>query len=98
VVAHEYPNLYAELGAYGLAMGISLARVVASQHFLSDVFVGGLIGYQVGHQIYKTRHNPQLDDDLAIVARQTTAPRPNTLPAPTSRWIAGCIPQSSDWP
>ena len=58
VVAHEYPNLYAQLGAYGLATGISLARVASSQHFLSDVFLGGLIGYQVGRQVYKARHNP----------------------------------------
>ena len=57
VVAREYPNLYAQIGAYGLATGISLARVASSQHFLSDAFVGGLIGYQVGRQIYKTRHN-----------------------------------------
>ena len=78
VVAREYPNMYAQLGAYGLATAVSLARVAASQHFLSDVFVGGLIGYQVGRQIYKTRHNPQLDDDLTIVAKQTTAPIPGT--------------------
>ncbi len=94
VVAHEYPNLYAQLGAYGLATGISLARVAASQHFLSDVFVGGLLGYQVGRQIYKARHNPQLDDDLTIVARQTTAPIPNRLAStyvPLDSWIYPAI-------
>ena len=94
VVAHEYPNLYAQLGAYGLATGISLARVEASQHFLSDVFVGGLLGYQVGRQIYKTRHNPQLDDDLMIVARQTTAPIPSRLAStyvPLDSWIYPAI-------
>ena len=94
VVAHEYPNLYVQLGAYGLATGISLARVAASQHFLSDVFVGGLLGYQVGLQIYKTRHNPQLDDDLTIVARQTTAPIPDRLAStyvPLDSWIYPAI-------
>ena len=40
VVAREYPNVYAQLSAYGLATAVSLARVEASQHFLSDVFVG----------------------------------------------------------
>jgi len=79
IVAHEYPNIYAQLGAYGLATGISLARVAASQHFLSDAFIGGLIGYQVGRQVYRTRHNPQIDDDLAIVAKQTSAPIPSRL-------------------
>ena len=48
VVAHEYPNIYAQLGAYGLASAVSLSRVAASQHFLSDVFVGGLIGIAAG--------------------------------------------------
>lgn len=94
VVAQEYPNLYAQLGVYGLATGISLARVAASQHFLSDVFIGGLIGYQVGRQIYKTRHNPQLDDDLATVARQTTAPLPYTLAStyvPLDSWVYPAI-------
>ncbi len=96
VVAHEYPNIYAQLGAYGLATGISLARVAASQHFLSDVFVGGLIGFQVGRQIYKTRHNPQLDDDLTIVARQTSAPIPNRLAStyvPLDSWVYPAIEQ-----
>lgn len=37
VVAQEYPNPYAVIGAYGLATGVSLARVAAGQHFLSDV-------------------------------------------------------------
>jgi membrane-associated phospholipid phosphatase len=42
VVARQYPNVWAQFGAYGLAMGISLARVAASQHFLSDAFIGGV--------------------------------------------------------
>ena len=94
IVAHEYPNVWAQFGAYGLATGISLARVAASQHFLSDVFVGGLIGYQVGRQVYKSRHNPQIDDDLAIVARQTSAPIPGRLAStyvPLDSWVYSAI-------
>jgi len=94
VVAHEYPNIYAQLGAYGLASAVSLSRVAASQHFLSDVFVGGLIGYQVGRQVYKSRHNRQLDDDLTIVARQTSAPIPSHLAStyvPLDIWVYPAI-------
>jgi len=94
VVAHEYPNIYAQLGAYGLATGVSLARVAASQHFLSDVFIGGLIGYEVGRQVYKTRHNPQIDDDLVTVAKQTSAPVPSRLAStyvPLDSWIYSAI-------
>ena len=94
VVAREYPNIYAQVGAYGLAAGISLARVAASQHFLSDAFIGGLMGYQIGRQVYRTRHEPRLDDDLTIVAKQTTAPIPGRLAStyvPLDSWIYPAI-------
>ncbi len=90
VVAQEYPHPVAEFGAYGLALGVSLARAAADQHFLSDVFIGGLLGYQIGRHIYKTRHNPYIDDDLKIVAEQTSAPRPTNFASvyvPLDSWI-----------
>jgi len=85
VVAREYPNPLAEIGAYGLATGVSLARVAASQHFLSDVFIGGLIGYEVGRHVYNTRHNANLD---ALPVE--TAPNPELLGStyvPLDSWI-----------
>ena len=85
VVAREYPNPFAQIGAYGLATGVSLARVAASKHFLSDVFVGGLIGYEVGRHIYNVRHNPNLD---AIM--EPLAPDPERLGStyvPLDSWI-----------
>ncbi|HVP49923.1 MAG TPA: capsule assembly Wzi family protein [Candidatus Bathyarchaeia archaeon] len=94
VLAHEYPNIYARLGAYGLATAVSLARVESSQHFLSDVFIGGLIGYQVGRQVYKARHNPQIDDELVAVAKQTSAPLPGRMAStyvPLDSWVYGAI-------
>ena len=85
VVAQEYPNPFVQIGAYGLATGVSLARVAAGQHFLSDVFIGGLIGYQVGRHIYKTRHNANLDE-LPV----EMAPNPDHLGStyvPLDSWI-----------
>src|ERR1019366_1325154 len=85
VVAQEYPNPYVQIGAYGLATGVSLARVAAGQHFLSDVFVGGLIGYQVGQHINKWRHTANLDD-LPV----ETVPNPDHLGStyiPLDSWI-----------
>lgn len=90
VIAQEYPHPAAEIGAYGLALGVSLARAAADQHFLSDVFIGSFLGYQIGRQVYKTRHNPQIDDDLKIVAAQTSAPRPTNFASvyvPLDSWI-----------
>jgi len=90
VVAQEYPHPAAEIGAYGLALGVSMARAAADQHFLSDVFIGGLMGYQIGRQIYKNRHNPEIDDELKVVAEQTSAPRPGnyaSVNVPLDSWI-----------
>ena len=96
IVAHEYPNPFVEFSAYGLALGTSIARAASEQHFLSDIFVGGLMGYQVGRQIYKKRHNPNLDDDLKIVAEQTSAILPGTLAStyvPLDSWVYPAMEQ-----
>jgi membrane-associated phospholipid phosphatase len=79
VVAQEYPRPVPEIAAYGLAAAVSMARAAADQHFLSDVFVGGLMGFEIGRHVYKTRHNPDIDDDLKIIAEQTSAPRPTNF-------------------
>ncbi len=96
IVAREYPNPYAVFGAYGLALGTSIARAASEQHFLSDVFVGSVLGYQIGRQIYKQRHNKNLDDDLKIVAEQTSAILPGTLAStyiPLDSWIYPAMEQ-----
>ncbi len=49
VIAHRYPhNIWIKLGAYGLATGVSFARVGGKRHFASDILVGGTIGYVTG--------------------------------------------------
>ena|SRR5450432_3943448 len=49
VIAHRYPhNFWIKWGAYGLATGISLARVGGKKHFASDILVGGTLGYVTG--------------------------------------------------
>ena len=49
VIAHRYPhNLWIKWGAYGLATGVSLARIGGKKHFASDVLVGATIGYVSG--------------------------------------------------
>ena len=48
------------------------------------------MGYQIGRHIYKQRHNPDIDDDLKIVAEQTSAPRPTnsaSVNVPLDSWI-----------
>jgi membrane-associated phospholipid phosphatase len=49
VVAHRYPhNFWVKVGVYGLATGVSFARIGGKKHFASDILVGGTIGYLTG--------------------------------------------------
>lgn len=49
VIAHRYPhNPWIKWGAYGLATGVSFARVGGKKHFASDILVGGTLGYVTG--------------------------------------------------
>jgi membrane-associated phospholipid phosphatase len=46
VVAHRYSNhKWVPVLAYGMATVISLSRITGRDHFPSDVFLGGVIGY-----------------------------------------------------
>lgn len=60
VFAHEYPNPFIQVAAYGLASAVSVSRITAGQHFPSDVLVGSTFGYLIGRKIYKDHHNPEL--------------------------------------
>lgn len=60
VVAHEYPGPLTKIAAYGLATVVSFARERASQHFPSDVLIGGLAGYVISQSIYSRHASPDL--------------------------------------
>jgi Capsule assembly protein Wzi/PAP2 superfamily len=63
VIAHEYPGVLTKLLVYGLAATVDFSRVRARQHFLSDVFVGSVIGNLVAQNIYSRHHDPDLGGD-----------------------------------
>jgi membrane-associated phospholipid phosphatase len=46
-----------KITAYGLAAGLSLTRVLARQHFPSDVLVGSAVGWLVGRYVFHKHHN-----------------------------------------
>jgi membrane-associated phospholipid phosphatase len=49
VMAHRYPhNRWLKWSVYGLAAGVSFARVGGKKHFASDILVGGTLGYVTG--------------------------------------------------
>lgn len=58
VIAHEYPGPLTKVLVYGLATGVSVARVTGRAHFPSDVIAGSAMGWLIGRQVYK-RHQEE---------------------------------------
>ena len=56
VIATEYPGPLTKISAYGLATGLSISRVLAKQHFPSDVLVGSAVGWLVGRYVEHRHH------------------------------------------
>lgn len=48
VFAGEYPHWYVAVPAYGFAESVGISRILANQHFPSDVLVGQAIGFLTG--------------------------------------------------
>lgn len=57
VLGDEYPGWLSRTAVYGLATGVSVSRVLAEQHFPSDVLIGSAAGWLIGHYVYRTHHN-----------------------------------------
>lgn len=61
VFAYEYrDHIAVPITAYSLASVIAASRSAARQHWASDIFVGGALGFMVGRFTYKRNHNPAL--------------------------------------
>ena len=51
VIASEYRGPLTQIAAYGLATGVSASRILARQHFPSDVLVGSAVGWMIGRYV-----------------------------------------------
>jgi len=60
VLAHEYPNPFMKIAAYGLASLVDYSRIHSRQHFPSDVFVGSIMGNLIAQDIYTRHHDWEL--------------------------------------
>jgi membrane-associated phospholipid phosphatase len=60
VIASEYPGRLTDIAVYGMATGVSLTRVLARQHFPSDVLVGSAVGWMIGRYVF--RHHQRSRD------------------------------------
>jgi hypothetical protein len=61
VIAHEYPGPLTQVLVYGAASAVSISRVTGRQHFPADVVLGGAFGWFIGREVYKSRHDPELE-------------------------------------
>jgi hypothetical protein len=58
VIASEYKGPLTQIAAYGLATGVSVSRVLARQHFPSDVLVGSAVGWLIGRfVVHRHQHS-----------------------------------------
>jgi hypothetical protein len=64
VIAHEYPGPATEFLVYGLAGGVSAARLVGHQHWASDVVIGSALGWYLGRQVFRS-HSQYSDAEIA---------------------------------
>jgi hypothetical protein len=88
VLGDEYPGWLTRTAVYGLATGVSFSRVLAEQHFPSDVVVGSAAGWLIGHYVYRAHHNFTLNpfessrtaDDFGIARIHPTSQSKLHLP------------------
>ncbi len=67
VVAGQYNGIATNVLVYGLATGVSVSRVLARQHFPSDVVVGSTLGWMVGGHVLHHRSREHGMPDLSAV-------------------------------
>src|ERR1043166_2105625 len=73
VIANEYHSHRAvQIAAYGIASAVSISRFTGEKHYLSDVLVGGAMGFGIGRYVYRTHHRTAMsggseeDEELSV--------------------------------
>lgn len=91
VIAHEYPGTITQMLVYGAASAVSISRVTGREHFPSDVVVGGVVGWLIGRQVYRSHYNPKLEyPEYGSFVLDTKEVDPSTLGSsfvPLDSWV-----------
>lgn len=74
VVATQYNGIATKAVVYGLASTVSVSRIMARQHFPSDVLVGSVFGYLIGGYV---EHRRSRESGLSL----------NTVSTPNGRGL-----------
>ena len=78
VVAHEYAHTrFVPILAYGLAAVVTGSRILARQHYASDVLAGGAIGYFIGTYVSHT-HEEHQGHRHGLISRLAPEIQPST--------------------
>lgn len=57
VIAENYKNhFWVPLACYGLATAVGLSRLTEDAHWMSDVFVGAVLGYAIGKMVVRNQN------------------------------------------
>jgi len=81
VVASEYhDHLAVQIAAYGVASAVSVSRYTGLHHYLSDVLVGGAMGYGIGRYVYRAHHRSNSSSSGGEEEDEETFSRSKRLP------------------
>jgi hypothetical protein len=89
VIAYEYrKNPFIKYGAFAAATAVSMSRFSGRNHFLSDIVIGGAIGFGIGRFVYKEHHDPDLDQPLP---KKTSWLKPMVVPFYDHGTVGGSV-------
>lgn len=61
VLADEYPKPWARVLSYGAAFRVTFSRVMARDHWSSDMFIGTALGLAIAENTFHVRCNPEFE-------------------------------------
>jgi hypothetical protein len=62
VVAHEYPKPWVKALAYGAVSAVSVSRMLARDHWASDMFVGSVLGFSIATHVFHAHCDPEFSE------------------------------------
>jgi membrane-associated phospholipid phosphatase len=75
VFASQYSNIKAiPIISYTMATLVGISRLTEHQHWASDIFVGGLIGYVCGKEVVGHYNNTHKNPDTLLLSKSKINP------------------------